>query len=56
METIAATLKRAEVESYYATGDDTLLNRYPVQYILNGQAPAGWHSVYQSGEVIIYGR
>jgi len=55
METIDATVKRAEVEAYYAQGDASLLNQYPVVYILGGTAPKGWQVVYRSGEVAVYG-
>ena len=56
LETIAATVKRAEVESFYTTADTSLLIRYPITYILNGQPPADWRIVFQSGEVSVYGR
>jgi hypothetical protein len=56
METIDAATKRAEVEAYYGQGDATLLNHYPIEFILGGQPPMGWQVVYQSGQVTVYGR
>jgi hypothetical protein len=56
METIAATVKRSEVEAFYESDDESLLTRYPITYILNGQPPADWHEVFRSGEIIVYGR
>lgn len=56
METIDATVKRAEVDSYFAAGDSAVLGRYPITYIIGGTLPTGWHSVFTSGEITIYGR
>lgn len=57
METLDATVKRAEVETFYATGsDDGMLDRYRVKYIIGGAMPAGWRTVFGSGEIIVYGR
>lgn len=55
METIDATLKRAEVERYYVQGNAIVLNKYPVTFILGGPPPMGWHMLYQSGSLAVYG-
>ncbi len=56
METIAAAVKKAEVETFYAGGDSALLDRYSVDYIIGGAAPAGWRTMFQSGAIQVYGR
>ncbi|MEK7276884.1 MAG: hypothetical protein AAB427_06010 [Chloroflexota bacterium] len=56
METIDATVKRAEVDSYFAASDSAVLGRYPITYIIGGSRPVGWQAVLQRGEIIIYGR
>lgn len=56
METIDAAVKRAEVESYFGGGGASVLDHYSIKFIIGGSLPIGWHTVFQSGEVIIYGR
>jgi hypothetical protein len=56
METVGAALKRAEVESYYAGGDASVVERYEVRYIIGGPMPEGWRVAFESGAVKIYAR
>jgi hypothetical protein len=56
METIDAPVKRAEVESYYASGVEAgMLQRYRVAYVIGGPQPPGWSTVFESGGIAVYG-
>jgi len=56
MESFNALNRKAEVESFFANGDASIVDRYRVKYIFGGNVPQGWHVVFESGDVKIYAR
>lgn len=56
MESFDALNRKAEVESFFANGDASIVDRYRVKYIFGGVAPQSWRVVFESGDAKIYGR